>query len=127
MCSKCCYSFLIQALGAIKYIVNMWENVCFCSNICYHFAKYIAFLYHNIPFVYITIIMRFIIRYIIYHDYCGITTLYITAIQAKELVSLYQVQHGVSIQPHLAACVPGQSELSKFTVLYLLFLHLLIS
>ena len=33
----------------------MWENVCFCSNICYHFAKDIAFLYHDISFVYITI------------------------------------------------------------------------
>ena len=24
------------------------ENVCFCNNIGYHFAKDIAFLYHNI-------------------------------------------------------------------------------
>ena len=46
-------------------MVNMWENVCFCSNIWYYFAKDIAFLYHNIPFVYITVIMRFYIT--IYH------------------------------------------------------------
>ena len=39
----------------------MWENVCFCSSICYHFAKDIAFLYHDTLFVYITIIMRFYI------------------------------------------------------------------
>ena len=56
-----CHSFLIQAYGAIKYIVNMWENVCFCNNIFYHFAKDIAFLYHDIPFVYMTIIMKFYI------------------------------------------------------------------
>ena len=38
-----CAIFLIQAHGVIKYIVNMWENVCFCNNIYYHFAKDIAF------------------------------------------------------------------------------------
>ena len=27
-----CHSFMIQAHGAIKYIVNMSENVCFCNN-----------------------------------------------------------------------------------------------
>ena len=59
-----CHSFLIQAHGAIKYIVKH-KNVCFYNNICYHFAKDIPFLYHNIPFVYITIIMRFYIM--IYH------------------------------------------------------------
>ena len=51
-----CHSFLIQAHGTIKYIVNMWENVCFCKNICSHFAEDIAF---------------FISQYTIcvYHDY----------------------------------------------------------
>ena len=39
--------------------------------------------------------------------------LYITATQVKELDSLYQVQHGVSIQPHPVACILDQLELSK--------------
>ena len=51
-----CHSFLIQAHGAIKCMVKHVENVCFCNNICYHFAKDIAFLYHDIPFY-------------VYHDY----------------------------------------------------------
>ena len=56
-----CHSFLIQAHGAIKYLVKHVENVCFYNNICFHFAKDIAFLYHNIPFMYIMIIMKFYI------------------------------------------------------------------
>ena len=38
----------------------------------------------------------------------SLATLYITTTQEKELDSLYQVQHGVSIQPHSMACVPSQ-------------------
>ena len=71
-----CHSFLIQEHGTIKYIVNMWENVCFCNNICYHFAKdnalfisqYTIFVYHNCHEVlyhdisFITIIVASLVR-----------------------------------------------------------------
>ena len=94
-----------------KYIVNMWGNVCFCSNICYHFAKDILFFYIMIYHLCISwLSWDFISWYIIYHDYRSITTLYITATQAKELDSLYQVQLGVSIQPHSTACAPSQGN-----------------
>ena len=49
--------FLIQAHGAVKYIV---KYVTFAIYV-HQFAKDIAFLYHDILFVYITIIMRFYI------------------------------------------------------------------
>ena len=55
MCSSCHCSFLIQAHGAIKHIVKYIENVSFCQGI--------AFLYDNIPFVYI------------YHNISSITTI----------------------------------------------------
>ena len=59
-----CHSFLIRAHGTIKYIVNMWEMFAFAIISCYRFQN-LVFVYHNIPFVYITIIMRFYIT--IYH------------------------------------------------------------
>ena len=63
-----CYSFLIQEHDAIKYIVNMWENVCLCSNICYHFAKDIVFLYHDIA----TICVYHVYHEILYHNLSSI-------------------------------------------------------
>ena len=55
-----CHSFLIQAHGAIKYI-----GKCLLLQYLLSFTKDIAFLHHNIPFVYIMIITRFYIT--IYH------------------------------------------------------------
>ena len=62
-----CHSFLIQAHGAIEYMVKHVENVCFCNNICYHFDKDIAFLYHDISCVYHNY------HEILYHDISSIT------------------------------------------------------
>ena len=46
---------------AIKYIVNMWEMFIFAVLSVIILSKILYFLYHDIPvpFVYITIIMRF--------------------------------------------------------------------
>ena len=62
------HSFLIQAHGAIKYMAKHVENVCFCSNICYHFAKDIAFF---IPRY--TICVYHDYHEILYHDISSIT------------------------------------------------------
>ena len=50
---------LLYLVLSTEFKLNMWENVYFYNNICYHFATYIAFLYHDN-------------YYIIYHDYHGI-------------------------------------------------------
>ena len=90
-----------------KHIVNMLEMLA-CVVISVIILLMIPhFLYHNIA----TICgyhdyHESLDHDIIYHDYCGITTLYITATQAKDLDSLYQVQLGVFVQPYSVACVP---------------------
>ena len=86
------HSFLIQAHGAIKYIVNMWDNVGFCSNICYHFAKNIAFLYHNN--IYHLCISQYCYHEILYHN--NILLYHLSRLSWQSLVSKhsrYAVQH----------------------------------
>ena len=85
-----------------KYIINMWENVCFCNNIYYHFAKDIVLFYITKYHLCISrLSWDLISQYIIYHNY-RITTLYITANQAKELDRLHQVQHRTNKPPNLS-------------------------
>ena len=77
-----CHSFLIQAHGAIKYVVKY----VLLYNICASFCQNIAFLYHDIPFVYSDILhliyhlcisrlsWDFISWHIVYYNYRGITS-----------------------------------------------------
>ena len=78
-----CHSFLIQAHGTIKYMVKHVENVCFCNNICYHFAKDIAFFISRY-----TICVYHDYHEILYHDISSITIIVASLVHTKDCIKI---------------------------------------